>query len=394
MVALASLIVGCADLEGEGDGLRAALPFLGQTLIEYQARQAAAAGAGHVVILVERVPSGLVGAVDRLRRDGIVVELARSVADAADRIHPDERLLLIADGVIARQDVVDKAARSLAPSIFTVPDTNETLKHERIDANVRWAGLALIDGTMLRRTVAMLGDWDLQSTLLRRVVQAQAARIETGPGALWLVDRAERGREAETVLLGGTGAKYLPAPATEAFTGVLLGRNVSPFWLRFASMVLAVAAFPAFAYGWVAAGALSLALSGPVSAIPRRMDGVALRTAKRARIWQIARDVLFAGALGVLGWRLASDGEGWGVWVLAAANLAIMIAVALQDRLLGRSYATPPVLAGILLPFAFFGYPAFGLGVTALTGFAALLFGQRLIARRLKDVAPPFDAAA
>lgn len=384
-MALASLIIGCSEREDDNRGLRAALPFLGQTLIEYQVRQAAAAGAGHVVVLVERVPAALVGAVDRLRRDGIAVELARSVADAADRIHPEERLLLIGDGIVARQDVVDKAGRANISSVFTLPDASETLRFERIDAGARWAGVALLDGATLRRTAAMLGDWDLQSTLLRRIVQAEAKRIETGTASIWLVDRAEEGRQAETQLLSGKGADFLPNSLSEAVTHFLLGRNIKPFWLRAGSIFLACLALPAFAAGWVGSGTVALALSGPVAALPRRMDGVALRTGKWNRSWRAGRDAVFAAALLALAWRLAQDGAGWGIWVLAAANIALMAALAGQDRLIGRSFVNAPALAALYLPFAFFGYPVGGTGATALVAFGALMFGQRLLARRLKD---------
>ncbi|RJF90969.1 hypothetical protein [Sphingomonas cavernae] len=384
-MALASLIVGCSDREDDNRGLRAALPFLGQTLIEYQVRQAAAAGARHVVVLVERVPSALVGAVDRLRRDGIAVELARSVSDAADRIHPEERLLLIGDGIIARQEVIDKAGKANAPSIFTVPDASETLRFERIDAGARWAGIAMVDGATLRRTAAMLGDWDLQSTLLRRVVQAEAKRVEAGAGSVWLVDRADEGRQAETLLLSGKGNDFLPGSLSEAITAFLLGRNIKPLWLRTGSIAMAALALPAFANGWIASGTLALALSGPIAAIPRRMDGVALRAAKWNRLWRLGRDVVFAIAAGVLAWRLAKDGAGWGVWALALTTIALMGAVSGQDRLIGRAYMNAPALAGLYLPFAFFGYPTGGLAATALTAFGALLFGQRLLARRLRD---------
>lgn len=388
-MALASLIIGCSEREDDNRGLRAALPFLGQTLIEYQVRQAAAAGAGHVVVLVERVPAALVGAVDRLRRDGIAVELARSVADAADRIHPEERLLLIGDGAVARQDVVDKAARANVPSVFVLPDTAETLRFERIDAGARWSGIALIDGTTLRRTVAMLGDWDLQSTLLRRIVQAEAKRIETGSASIWLVDRAEEGRQAEAQLLGGKGADFLPGSLSEAVTHFLLGRNIKPLWLRVGSIFLACLALPAFVSGWIGSGAFALALSGPIAAIPRRMDGVALRAAKWNRLWRAGRDAVFAVALCALAWRLAQDGAGWGVWALAAINIGLMAALSGQDRLLGRSFVNAPLLAAIYLPFTFFGYQSGGLGATALVAFGALMFGQRLLARRITDGSYP-----
>ena len=385
-MALASLIIGCSERDDDNRGLRAALPFLGQTLIEYQVRQAAAAGASHVVVLVERLPAALVGAVDRLRRDGIVVELARSVADAADRIHPDERLLMIGDGVVVRQDVIDRAARVDAPAIFTLPDSADMQRFERIDADARWAGIATLDGTTLRRTVAMLGDWDLQSTLLRRVVQADAVRHEAAVGSVWLVDRAEEARSAEAQLLSGKGADFLPSSLSEAVTHFLLGRNIQPIWLRIGSISLSALALPAFASGWITVGALLLALAGPVAAIPKRMDGVALRAAKWSRFWRMGRDSLAACATVILAGRLAADGAGWGVWALGAILIGLMAANAVQDRLTNHSFLNAPVMAGIFLPFAFFGYPVGGLGACALAAFAALLAGQQLVARKLRDM--------
>ena len=44
-------------------------------------------------------------------------------------------------------------------------------------------GLALVSGDMLRKTVAMLGDWDLHSTLLRRAVRRLGRAASTSPTA-------------------------------------------------------------------------------------------------------------------------------------------------------------------------------------------------------------------
>lgn len=385
-MALATLIIGCSEREDDNRGLRAALPFLGQTLIEYQVRQASAAGATHVVVLVERLPAALIGAVDRLRRDGVVVELARSVEDAADRIHPDERLLLIGDGVVARQELVDKAARAETSALFTLPDSDDTARFERIDATARWAGVATLDGTTLRRTVAMLGDWDLQSTLLRRIVQAEAKRLDAGVGSVWLVDKAEEGRRAETQLLSGPGADFLPTSLSEAVTHFLLGRNIQPLWLRIGSVSLSALAIPCFSARWITTGALALALAGPVAAIPKRMDGVALRAVKWSRMWRMARDLIAALAVIVLAWRLASDGAGWGIWPLALSLVALMGANSGQDRIVGHSFVNAPIMAGFFLPFAFFGYPAGGLAAGAVLAFGTLLMGQRMIARKVRDL--------
>jgi hypothetical protein len=57
-VALAALIMASEEADGEDAELRATLPLLGHTLVEQQVRQAVGAGAGHVVLLVERLPAG------------------------------------------------------------------------------------------------------------------------------------------------------------------------------------------------------------------------------------------------------------------------------------------------------------------------------------------------
>ena len=71
--------------------------------------------------------------------------------------------------------------------MLTVPDGGYGELYERIDAGARWAGLAAIDGALLRETAAMLRDWDLQSTLLRRTLQAGARHV-AAEGAVAILD--------------------------------------------------------------------------------------------------------------------------------------------------------------------------------------------------------------
>ena len=59
--------------EDDSGGLRALLPLAGRTLLEYQVRCAAAAGAAPIVVIVERVPQALQDAFERLRLDGVGV---------------------------------------------------------------------------------------------------------------------------------------------------------------------------------------------------------------------------------------------------------------------------------------------------------------------------------
>lgn len=370
MAGLAGLIIGCASAEGEGAGPRAALPLLGQSLVEYQARQAAAAGARHIVILVERVPAALTAAVDRLKRDGIAAELARSVADAADRIHPDERLLLIGDGIVARQDLVTKAARMPAPALLTVPDSGEALHYERIDSASRWAGLAVTDGAVLRRTVAMLGDWDLQSTLLRRLVQAGATRIEAGAAGVSLVTREADARAAESVLMG-SGRWHGGAVKT------LLERGIKPVWLRVGAVGLALLALPVLFAGYFAIGAGLLALSGPVDGVPRRMDAAALRGGGGSGPWEWARTLLALAAIPAAAWALVEAQMGWGVWPVAAAGVGVGALLIDQAARRGEAPPDPAWLGIVLLAASVLSLPLFGLAAIAVAAFALLWLGQR-----------------
>ena len=60
--------------------------------------------------------------------------------------------------------------------VMTVPDDEQHAGSSGSDADSRWAGLARVEAGLVGATAAMIGDWDLQSTLLRRAVQAGAAR--------------------------------------------------------------------------------------------------------------------------------------------------------------------------------------------------------------------------
>ena len=105
---LAALISAYHDADAPDGGLRATLPLAGRTLVERQARLAAAAGASPIILFVERVPPELLGAVERLRNDGLPVALARTALEAAESLHPEDRLLFIADGFIADESHVNR----------------------------------------------------------------------------------------------------------------------------------------------------------------------------------------------------------------------------------------------------------------------------------------------
>lgn len=403
-MALAALISAYhSDASG---ALRATLPLVGGTLIEHQVRQAATAGAAHIVVLVERLPAALTAAIDALRRDGIAVDIARSVADAADRVHPDERLLVIADGCVVGQATADRLATTDVPTLLTLSDEPGRDAFERIDADTRWAGMALVDGARLRATVAMLGDWDLELTLLRRTVQEGAARLsvfatETSatPAGLPIIAESagaladlEKHLVAASRRQGPTWPKrYLFAPIEKPAVHLLLKHVPEPDWIAALSAMLAVIAVPLAAAGWYWAALVALLLSGPVAAIAERLAAVRLSAVRRRKLFDTARALAAAGTLLAFSRSLAGQ-VGWGWWVLAWATIAAMLALKVEQGMAARvtGRAGPIWLASLdgmiwgFLPFALAGH--WQAGIVALTGYAGLSFAfiQRRLARHFE----------
>ncbi|TVV73105.1 hypothetical protein [Sphingomonas solaris] len=397
-MALAALISACRAIDESGEGLRATLPLAGGTLVEHQARLAAAAGAGPIIILVERLPATLTAAVDRLRREGLRVEIARSLADAVDRVHPDETLLVMADGGIAGADVVRRVAEAESPALLTVPDDADHARFERIDATARWGGLLLIDGGRLRQTAAMLGEWDLQSTLLRRAVQEGAARLAVYEEGDALLAIAEGGTEAETldraVVAAARGpaadwpGRFLFPPLVDLVALPLIRRGIAPVALAAGAAALALLAIPFALYGWRWTALALLLLSGPVAAIATRLADIRLATIARAGALTAARALGATLALLLLAADLATT-AGWGCTLLAAIVPAAMLALRREAAILARFDPVPPPiwlasldgLVWAFLPAAIAGSWLGGIALVASYAAGSFAFVQHRLAR-------------
>ncbi|HEY0315241.1 MAG TPA: hypothetical protein VGC28_03140 [Sphingomonas sp.] len=397
-MALAALIAAVRDAE-DGSGLVGTLPVAGRTLIERQARLAARAGAEHVVLLVERLPAGLTGAIDRLRRDGIAIDVARSAGDAADRFHPDERVLVFADGAVVSGDAIGRLISGNAPALLTLGEGAPPGPFERIDAATRWAGLALVAGDMLRKTVAMLGDWDLHSTLLRRAVGASARRIDVADGAGLgeafpaMLVRSKGGARAATeasFTIDRAGeswpARLLYGPAARLLVGLVLDRSLESRWLRWGGIAAALLAVPAMLKGWLLAGLILLVAGALLDATGRLLAALRLSPAAPDDRLALARAVAMALGLIAFAWH-RTEGSATPL-VLGLVTVAVMIAMARERwtlrRLGGLSaplwVADVDSLVLLFLPFAlvqqtFPGLAA--LGLYAAASFAVIQ--QRLI---------------
>lgn len=330
-------IIG-AYQEDDGGGLRALFPLAGRTLIEYQVRCAAAAGAAPIVVVVERVPQALQDVFERLRLDNLGIFPVSDVNEAVTRFEAGSMILLIGDGVAPPAELVAAVAGEPEPAVATVPDDDKHGGFERIDGECRWAGVALVDSQILASTAAMLGDWDLQSTLLRRTLQEGAVRLPAaslGGDPLLAENAGDLHDFQRTLLIGSRGlrpdwvSRYLLPPIEEFATEQLMETGIRPAWLIWAALALTLAAAFCFGRGWLAAGLVMLLLSTPLDLVASRLASLRLRPLEvrmmsRLALWPAAGLALLA----LASWEMRSCG--WGALIGALAAVAFAEAARIE----------------------------------------------------------------
>jgi len=371
--------------EDDTGALRALFPLAGRTLVEYQVRCAAACGAAPIVVIVERVPQALQDAFERLRLDSIGVFPVSDISEAISRFEAGSSILLIGDGIAPPVDLVTRMAEQAEPAVAIVPDNEEHAAYERIDAGSRWAGVAMADAQLLGSTAAMLGDWDLQSTLLRRAIQEGAVRIlaaEAG-GEPLLVESADQLADFQRVLIQASrgartdfASRYLLAPIEDFATEQLMETPVRPLWLVWAAFALTLAGAFCFSRGWLGAGLVLLILSTPLDLIAGRLASLRLKPLptkmlSRLALWPAAGLAVLAIGL----WEMR-HGPGWGALLAAGSACAFAEAMRIEKApmppggdlwLLSRRNAV-----ALAIPFAVGGvWTAYLLGLVA---YAAISF--------------------
>lgn len=378
-MALAALIAAYHE-SAEPGVLRAVLPLAGRPLIERQARLAAAAGADRIVILIERMPAALGGALERLRRDRLPVRVARSAEEAAAAVDPSDRVLLIADGVVAELSQLERLTRFDVPAVLTLPDAGFGEPYERIDASSRWAGLALVDAGLLGDTASMLRDWDLQSTLLRRALQSGARHVAADAPVAILDREADLAVLERQIMAAATGAKgswaeRLLAPLERAATRALMAGPVAPQAIGFAGALLTGLGAAAFAFGWLRTGLALVLAATPLAGIAGRLAQLRMQDDIGRAWWCYLLPVFAAASLVALAYALA-PAHGWGMVLLAFTTLAFLAALAIESENRtprGAAFLAEPVgMAWLMLPFALSGW--WHAGLALLFAYAATSF--------------------
>ena len=325
--------------EDDSGGLRALLPLSGRTLLEYQARCAAAAGAAPIVVFVDQIPIALNQAMERLQQEGIAVSAVTESNDAANRFAAGDRVLLIGDGIAPPAELLVSLCEEEEPAILTVADDEQHQQFERIDAVSRWSGVALADSQTLGATAAMLGEWDLQSTLLRRMLQSgvRIAPIQVGSAEPILAEKEEDLAALERQLViasrgtrGDWASRFVLPLVEEAGTEALLKSTITPWRLIEAALLLTLGSAVTFLEGWRWAGLVLLLVSTPLDLIARRLATLRLqplpaRFRTLQLLWPAAGLALLA-----LGWWQSGHGSGWGAFYAAVASCALAEAARIE----------------------------------------------------------------
>ena len=360
--------------------LRASLHFAGQTLVEYQARQAARAGADRIMILVSVITPALSQAVDRLSADGIAVALVRDMVSMVRDAPRDSDVLLVADGIIVAQTHFDAIAEQQGNALLVTDDSRASAPLERIDAGQRWAGLARISPDLLFGTLDMIGDWDLSLTLVRAAVQSGARRVTVPQddlltGRVALIDgQAQADLVAQAVMSAGTTKKrtrgaaehYLLCPAARLFSPALMRTQVPAAQVRIAAMALGAISLVPMELLWPATGFLILLLALGLAEIADRLDELALRSPPIA--WTAFIVPFFA----VGGISLVGES------VLATCLALLLAIVQLADRWRKTGGArhwmifTPASAVFLLLLATLFGATMFGFTLAMLAAIASV----------------------
>ena len=326
----------------------------------------------------------------RLRADHIAIDAVRSLADAADRLAASPRVLLLTEGCLPDRALLDRLVTAPVPAIAALADAPGLEDWERIDAQARWAGVALIDGGRVIEAAAMLGEWDPISTLLRRAVQEGAARVTVSAPPILAAD-AGSAAEAEAGIIRGTrelhegwAARWIEAPLVEWSLPLLFPRSIEPLWPGALAALLALIGGLAALAGlrwWMLA---PLLLAGLLRLIARRLSAVQARSLPYAFAIARAGDAGLVLASAGLGLGLMRGGGQWG-WLLLGGLLPIvMLLTSLQRRANAWAgaasepvwLARPDELPWALAPIA--AIAGWGAGLAGLCAYAGVTLAFQL----------------
>lgn len=387
---LTGLIFATEEAAHQPGVLAATLPFGGMTLIEYQSRLLIGAGVAQILVVVSRMTPGLAGAINRIGRRGVAIDIVRSADEAKAKAHPLTVILALADGLVTTDAVVAAMALEPADTLLVTP-SEDTAAVERVDSAHCWAGVAMLSIDRIDDAARLPREYDFQSTLLRVATQARARHVPLSAKALRSghgVERDEgmlelRSRNVLAALADqrtGWIDRFVFTPLTRVALPLLVRRKVPDVAVGAAGAVVGVAGLAAIGL-WSAGAAVFLLF---VSLVLLSAGSLLswLRGEDRHAAWQ-ERGIDGFGVAGLLG---VGGVQSLIVQTGTAATLAVagVVAILLAGRMPVRPaswFATPPTALVLLAPFALVGQVAAGLIAVAVHAAVTLRFAVEDVRR-------------
>jgi hypothetical protein len=379
---LAGLIFAVEEAEGRPGSLMATLPFGGMTLLEYQARLLFGAGAEQVLVAVGKMTPALLAAVNRAAKRHPRIEIVRSAEEAAEKITPGAQVLVMADGLVTTDPVMDKMAATDGEALLVTDDPTSPAAIERLDMRDSWAGVARITLAQLTQIAQMPEDYDFQSALLRVAAQSGAEHVPLTAGLLRSGHAVERSVEGLAARNTGVLAalterrtdwadRWVFTRAARIVLPELVGRNVPGWAVSIAGGVVSALALVATAMSWLGTGTVT-ALVGTATLATGAAMAVLRGEDKRAGLLEWAIFALFALIALLTGWaQFAATGSATPP-VLALVAAAAQLLVERVPARPKRWWASPSAHLLVLAPFAIAGFATIGLAALAIYSFATL----------------------
>jgi hypothetical protein len=382
MAMLAGLIFAIEEASDRPGTLVATLPFGGMTLLEYQVRLLVGAGAQQVLIAVGRVTPALLAAINRASRRDIAVDVVRSAEEAAEKMAPGTRVLVLADGLVTTDPVMDRMGSEGPEALLVTDQADSPAAIERLDMRDCWAGMARISLARLKKIAEMPEDYDFQSALLRVAAQSGAQHVPLTSG--WLrgghaVERSAEGLAARnTGVLAALSERRADWADRWIFTRIarlalpeLVSRNVPDWGPLAAGGVLGMAALAALGAAWTGTGLIVALLAA--AALTTAASLTTLRgEERRSRMLGWAMLGLFGGVALVAGWIEQTQADSATPMVLAMVAVAAQALVERAPSRPRRWWASPSAHLLLLTPFALAEWVGVGLGLSALYAFGTL----------------------
>ena len=406
-MALLALLFAHHVASGSAEPL-AAIEVAGLSVLERQVVLARRLGAERIIVVAERMPPGLAAALAHIGDSVIVV---RDAAAIAAQIGTGDLVLTLQEGLVA--DEIPATAllgEAASPLLAVTPSEPAYASAERLDSESFWAGFAIYDAAMVQGVAADIGEWDLQSTLLRAAAAAGSLRVElhVEPAAWRFVGEAGSASAITAQLMAesrprrfGWPSRYLFALIEPRLVEALLPTRLTGRMLAVAGVLAGLAAALLFATGWLWAALVLAVLAPQISDAGAQLARLRLEPPED---WFDSTYDFFVEPtwyLALAAW-LADQGYGFGAWAMAAAAIAFRFAMIRQSdfyrRLHGRELeAAEPRWAALaagrdtvpwlLILAGIAGLWLAGLGAVAIYAAGSFFILQTRLFARLADPA-------